>query len=100
MLAMYKDRKGVVNVENTSWFYIGDRCDIRAEATTGKGCWIAEYSTTEIAQEALTSLLEAAARGDKTFVFPDEEALKRRIQARPVAWHHATGKKTKGHGGS
>ena len=38
---------------------------------------------------------------DAVLTVPNPETVRERIRAKPAeVWHHATGKKTKGHGGS
>ena len=61
----------------------------------------ADYNTEAEAREAISMLVEFMNTGKReVFTLPDEEEIKVRIRNKKESWHHATGKKTKGHGGS
>lgn len=61
----------------------------------------ADYNTEAEAREALAMLVEFMNTGKReVFILPDEEEIRAHIRAGKERWHHATGKKTKGHGGS
>jgi hypothetical protein len=100
MLVVGKDETQIINFDNVTSAYVGGHNAIKINLKDGSGCQIAEYNTLEMAREALSTLAEAAARDARVFTFPGDEELHIRIQARAAKWHHATGKKTKGHGGS
>lgn len=61
----------------------------------------ANYESEQEAKEMIAMLaeyMETAKR--EVFVTPEIEEVKARIANRRENWHHATGKKTKGYGGS
>lgn len=61
----------------------------------------ANYDSEQEAKEMISMLaeyMETAKR--EVFTVPGSEEVKARIVNRRENWHHATGKKTKGHGGS
>ncbi len=101
MLIVNKENSQVANMDNITDMYISDRNDIKLNYIGGSGCKIASYSSFDIAEEALSCLAEAANKGVNVFKFPADNMLETRLRTRnDIAWHHATGKKTKGHGGS
>lgn len=99
MLVVSKSRGAIVNVSNIACMYIGERATIKVSYVQGSGCQVASYNTQEEAEEALKMLAESIGKAE-VFFFPEDEAVRARIGARDQKYHHATGKKTKGHGGS
>lgn len=100
MYIINKSKTQIANLEQITSLYIGgDECSIKADFITGKGCQIARYSSRAAATTALELLGRAIGRAE-VFFMPDDEAVLAQAKADEQKWHHATGKKTKGHGGS
>lgn len=100
MYIINKDRTQLANMEQITALYIGtDGRSIKADFVTGKGCQIARYDSGEEACAAIELLGKAMGRTE-TFFFSDQDEIKAHVQTNNQRWHHATGKKTKGHGGS
>lgn len=61
----------------------------------------ADYDTEAEAKEAVCMLAEMLNTGKReVLALPDKEEVRNRLRHRKEVYHHATGKKTKGHGGS
>lgn len=99
MLVVSKSRGAIVNMNNIACMYIGERTTIKVSYVQGSGCQVASYNTQEEAEEALKMLAESIGKAE-VFFFPEDEVVRARIGLRDQKYHHATGKKTKGHGGS
>ncbi len=61
---------------------------------------LGEYKSELEAKKALETVIRAVASEEKIVMTPDESQLKALLYGHTEVWHHATGKKTKGHGGS
>lgn len=61
---------------------------------------LGEYKTELEAKKALETVVRAVTIEEKIVIVPDEKTLKALLYGHTEVWHHATGKKTKGHGGS
>lgn len=61
---------------------------------------LGEYKTELEAKKALETVIRAVASEEKIVMTPDENQLKALLYRHTEVWHHATEKKTKGHGGS
>lgn len=101
MFLVSKDKKAIINMQQVSCIYIGaDACTIKADFENGRGCQIGRYASEKEALIAMEIITETMRRGE-ICAAPDDEAVRGRIRSSPESpWHHATGKKTKGHGGS
>lgn len=100
MYIVNKDKTQIVNLEQVTCLYIGgDECTIKAEFSTGKGCQIARYDSHEVAAAVIEEIGKAAGNTE-TFFLPDNETARAKAKLNAQKWHHVTGKKTKGHGGS
>lgn len=103
MFIVGKDKETVANTEFVTNIYIGiDNCSIKANFIDGKGCQIAKYNSEEQAQIAMEILLNDLEKGKSgvCIFMPDENAIKAKLNSKEQKYHHLTGKKTKGHGGS
>ena len=54
----------------------------------------------QTAKEKLETTIRAVASDEKVVLVPDEDTVQATLHGHTEVWHHATGKKTKGHGGS
>lgn len=61
---------------------------------------LGDYSTSALAREAIKFVADRIRRKEEVIKMPDEGDLSTMISRRENIYHHATGKKTKGHGGS
>lgn len=66
----------------------------------GKINWMGEYKSELEAKKAMEAVIRAVASGEKIILVPDEDTVQATLHGHTEVWHHATGKKTKGHGGS
>lgn len=98
MFVVDKNRAAIINMNNVGCMYISEG-SIKASYTSGSGSQVARYNTPREAEEALKMLAESIGKSE-VFFFPDDEAVRVRIAASGQKYHHVTGKKTKGHGGS
>lgn len=96
-----KDRNELFNLEHIGNVYIGsDRVSIKAVIGTTRGGNLGSYRTYEAAVKAMEVLVENIVRdGVKIIYMPSDEEIENKMRTKTV-YHHATGKKTKGHGGS
>ena len=100
MLIVNKDRNGIINIANITNIYIeADGCTIKADYVNGKGCQIGRYVSEK---EAKTAISIAAKNMQKSGVcmMPDDNEIRAQLALEETKWHHVTGKKVKGHGGS
>ena len=101
MFMVSKDKKAIINMQQVSNIYIGaDVCTIKVDYENGRGCQIGRYTSEKEALVAMEIITEKMNKGEICEV-PDDDAVRERILSnteRP--WHHISGKKTKGHGGS
>ena len=61
---------------------------------------LGEYKSELETKKALETVVRAVAMEEKIVMVPDENLVKGLLHGQTEVWHHATGKKTKGHGGS
>lgn len=100
MFIVSKDKKAIVNADSTTVIYVGsDGITIKADFSNGRGCQLGRYDSLEECKKALEMMAKEIGKVD-TFQMPESAAIKAEIVKNETSWHHATGKKTKGHGGS
>ena len=100
MFVVSKDRISIINMEQITNLYIGaDGCTIKADYANGKGCQIGRYNGEKEAKAAVEIVVRSMQRNEVSFM-PNDEEVRTAIQTQETKWHHATGKKMKGHGGS
>lgn len=100
MFIVSKDKKAIINTEQITSIYIGaDSCTIKADFGNGKGCQIARYSSEKASQVAMDILANSFGKSDICFM-PEDNSINARLNFVEQKYHHITGKKTKGHGGS
>lgn len=101
MIIVSKDRDSIVNMDQVTNLFVGnDEYTVKAAFANGGGSQIGRYNA-PVATEVIKMIGQAAERSTVYFM-PDDEAVAARINQYRQEWerHHATGKKTKGHGGS
>ena len=100
MYIVNKEKTQIINMNQMKALYTGsDGKSIKVDFGSGGGCQIAKYNTCEEAVEAI-GLLSGAIGKTEVFFFPDDERVRERLKISEQRYHHVTGKKTKGHGGS
>lgn len=102
MLIVSKDKKAIVNMAAVSSIYMGhDNCSVKVDYQNGKGCQLGRYNSERATQIAMDMLVEKIGIGKtEIFFMPDDKDIDAKLANESNLWHHATGKKTKGHGGS
>lgn len=100
MLIVNKAHNDVYNLDHITNMYIASSgCSIKAvTGATTRGGTLGEYDSYEKTNIAFEMLISAVQKGGEVFYMPSDEELKQTI--RKETYHHATGKKTKGYGGS
>lgn len=102
MFIVSKDRKAIINLEQVSTMYIGsDGCSIKADYRSGNGCQLGRYDSARETRIVMEMVADRIGTGKMEICFmPDDSAVKAKLNADGQKYHHITGKKTKGHGGS
>lgn len=99
MIVVNKQRTSLINMDHISCVYMGVDGSLKANYAAGDGCQIARYNTPAEGEMALAMLIESIGKTE-VFYCPSDETVRARIAASGQKYHHITGKKTKGHGGS
>lgn len=99
MYIVNKDKSQIINMDQVAALFVGsDECSIKVNFTAGQGCHVARYSSRNAATAVIEQIGKAMGRSETFFLPGDDEV--RALLGKDEKWHHATGKKTKGHGGS
>lgn len=102
MFLISTDKKSIVNLDAVAAIYIGsNEITIKVDYKGGDGCQIGKYDSSQECRTAL-SILSKKMRDERIVVLemPTAEMIKAELTKEETPWHHATGKKTKRHGGS
>lgn len=102
MIIVNKERNDAYNVSHIINFYIGaDGCSVKVSAgNTTRGGILGKYNSYDDTKKAFEMLLEKIQKNDEPIIYmPIDKDVLNRLQTNQ-AYHHITGKKTKGHGGS
>lgn len=100
MFIISKDKKAIVNADSATVIYVGsDGITIKADFKNGRGCQLGRYDSLEECKKTLEMMAKEVGKVN-IFQMPESAAIKAEIVKNEACWHHATGKKTKGHGGS
>ena len=100
MFIISKDNKAIVNTDSTTVIYVGsDGITIKADFKNGRGCQLGRYDSLEECKKTLEMMAKEVGKVN-IFQMPESAAIKAEIVKNEACWHHVTGKKTKGHGGS
>lgn len=101
MMLMVQDGTAVINTQQVEALYTTqDKRALRVELTNGKPWNVGRYGSTEEALAAVQIIFKQMSTGRETVQVPDDDTVRAFIVQNKQAYHHATGKKTKGHGGS
>lgn len=99
MFIVSKERDNIINTSQiTNIFAGGDGYTVKAAFANGSGCQIGRYSR-PVANKVIEMIGLAAGRTEVYFM-PQDEEVDAKQNAEQTRYHHITGKKTKGHGGS
>lgn len=100
MFIVSKDRKAIINLEQVATMYIGsDGCSVKADYRSGNGCQLGRYNSEKEARKAMSIVADNIGKTE-VCLMPDDNTIKARLNLDGQPYHHITGKKTKGHGGS
>ena len=104
MQFLYRREKAyMANLDAVKDIFLGrDTGVVAIGFENGSMAKIAIYDSNDEAMEAIAMIVEQMNTGRRTVIeVPDAEKVRIRLRNRPLpSEHHATGKKTKGHGGS
>lgn len=101
MFIVSKKLDAIINMDLTNEIFIRESGMIKAKLSDGNNIPIAEYDSEKEAQIALKMLANHINSNNKAIFFmPEKEQIKAQIIHQKEQWHHAEGKKAKGHGGS
>lgn len=104
MIIVNKDRNDAYNANHITNMYIGsDGNSIKVSAgSTTRGGILGKYNSYEETKKAFEILLKNISKNDVGVLYmPQDNEVENEIKAGPKeAYHHVSGKKTKGHGGS
>lgn len=90
----------ILNFNNIVELYTGsNKTAVAAKQVDGRIICLKEYDTEKEAREAIRMIADEMNRKDIVDI-PKKDEIKAKINLEEQKWHHATGKKTKGHGGS
>lgn len=100
MYIVSKDRNSIVNMSQITVVYLGaDNCTIKADYQNGKGCQLGRYNSQEAARIAIETIANSMGKSEVCFM-PEDSSISAKLKLEEQKYHHITGKKTKGHGGS
>ena len=103
---LYSEATGTItNMDHVITIFVGrDGNKLVAKEDDGMILLQQAYTNEAEPREAVVMVAEQvrnARSHDAVLTVPNPETVRERIRAKPAeVWHHATGKKTKGHGGS
>lgn len=100
MFIVSKENGVILNFDNIVELYTGsNKTAVAAKQVDGRIICLKEYETETEATEAICMIADEMSRKNIVHV-PRKEEIKAKMNLEEQKWHHATGKKTKGHGGS
>lgn len=101
MTIVNQDHTEMYTCEHTAHIFTNQK-DFTLRIVTGdtRAGKIGEYSCDAQVRVAFDMLAERIQTGKQVVYVPTEDEVKTRINAMGEKYHHKTGKKTKGHGGS
>ena len=103
MIIVNKECNDAYNLAHVTNIYIGaEGCTIKASAGAAtRGGILGKYGSYEETRTAFSLLIDAIAKDSSMYKMPSDAEVREKIKAAPAdSYHHITGKKTKGHGGS
>ena len=102
MIIVNKEHNDAYNTSHITNFYIGsDGCSVKVSAGSAtRGGILGKYNSYDDTKKAFEMLLEKIQKNDAQIIYmPSDNDVSDKLQTKQV-YHHITGKKTKGHGGS
>lgn len=101
MIIVSKEKNDAYNLDKAERIYIGhDNPVIKIVSGSTRAGNLGEYETFKKARKALEMALKDIELGRKLVTFmPDDDTVDAALNNKDC-YHHVTGKKTKGHGGS
>ena len=99
----HREKSYMVNLDIVKDIFLGrDTGSVSVGFPNGVVIKLAMYDSNDEAMEAIAMIVEQMNVGNRTVIeMPCRERIRTRLRNRPLpSEHHATGKKTKGHGGS
>ena len=102
MIIISKDRNEAYNWNMAERIYIASNSsEVKIVAGSTRAGNLGKYGSFEKAKKALEIIMNEMILGRKeTIYMPDDAMVQARMNENKEYYHHATGKKTKGHGGS
>lgn len=102
MIIISKERNEAYNWDIAEKIFVAsDRSAVKIVAGNTRAGNLGEYGSFERARKALEIVMADISLGRKEVVYmPDDATVQAKISDNREYYHHATGKKTKGHGGS
>lgn len=104
MYIVSKNCEEMYNLDRATNIYISsDGCSIKICVDGTRGGQLGKYNSSEETKEAMVILVEEMknTRNNNIIQMATDEAVQTRVRVlSKQVYHHATGKKTKGHGGS
>ena len=101
MYIVSKGKDAFINMNSVTEIYMKESDSIRADLSNGNNIPIAKYGSEQEGIVAIKMLADYAnIRSDGVFYMPSDNEVKTYKMYPKEQWHHAEGKKTKGHGGS
>ncbi len=100
MYVLCSERGNLINFDKVVGLYVSsDGLSIRVEMENGKSWKVGNYQSLQETKEAL-EILSNKLNEKQTLCFPTRDEVKAKMNNQSQSYHHATGKKTKGYGGS
>lgn len=102
-MILYNKKKGyMANMDMVKDIFLGREPGTLAIGfKNGSATKLTVYSSEAEALEAINMIAERMSTNTREVIcIPDEEEARARLRSKKQIHHHATGKKTKGHGGS
>ena len=100
MFIVNKSKDMIINTDHMIDVYADRNCIIVALSGLSKTLRIADYKSETETSCAMSYLVSRLSSDNKVIYMLDDDQIKGILSGNNRSWHHATGKKTKGHGGS
>lgn len=83
-----------------SIYYASGTRTMRADLTNGRSARASDEMTSAEGKACMSIITRRITERKDVIEVPNENEIRAELRRDNTAWHHATGKKTKGHGGS
>lgn len=100
MFIVNKSKDMIINTDHMIDVYADRNCIIVALSGLSKTLRIADYKSETETGCAMSYLVSRLSSDNKVIYMLDDDQIKGILSGNNRSWHHATGKKPKGHGGS